>query len=571
MSILIDDKKRVIVQGITGREGIARTRLMKGYGTCVVAGITPGRGGTDVDGVPVFDTISAARDAVGEIDATVLFVPAPLVKGAAIEALEAGVKLLVLVPDRVPIYDVLEMAGVADRLEAAFIGPNTLGVLSPGRGVLGMIGGQAASAQSWFMPGPVGITSRSGGITTSIAYYLARQGIGCSTMVHVGGDPVVGTPHSEILKRFEADDETQLVVMYGEIGTSQEEDAAALIEVGGYTKPLIACIGGKTARSGTRFSHAGAIIEGEHGTYDGKVARLRAAGAHVVDAFSEISAVTAEVLAQLKPRSRRTSKRSTPSAEPAGTLHWKSAVTQVKPNEIRLRGYRIDELMGQITFSQAIYLALTGQLPSPDVGRMIDAMLVASIDHGVTPPSTLAARTATSTGAPMNAALAVGLLSINQHHGGAIQACMEMIQDVQKRSLDGNLLLNQAASALVTAYRHSKQRLPGFGHRLHTHDPRTARLLEMADHTALSRSGVAVIRALQDALNEQGTPLPINVDGAMAALLLDLGIPPELGNTFFMMARLPGLVAQVYEERTRERPMRPIHPTDHEYDGTEPA
>src|SRR5581483_2651055 len=240
MAILIDGKQRVLVQGITGREGLARTRLMKGYGTCVVAGVTPGRGGTDVEGIPVFDTVSGACEAVGNIDVSVLFVPAPLVKGAAIEALESGIKLLVIVPDRVPIYDVLEIATIADRTDAAFVGPNTLGVLSPGRGVLGMVGGHAASAQSWFVPGPVGISSRSGGITASMAYYLARRGIGCSTMVHVGGDPIVGMPHAEVLKHFEADDDTQLVVMYGEIGTSQEEDAATLIETGGFTKPLIA-------------------------------------------------------------------------------------------------------------------------------------------------------------------------------------------------------------------------------------------------------------------------------------------------------------------------------------------
>jgi succinyl-CoA synthetase alpha subunit len=571
MAILIDGRQRVIVQGITGREGIARTRLMQGYGTQVAAGVTPGKGGTEVEGVPVFDTVLAACEAVGPFDVSVLFVPAPLVKGAALEALAAGVKLLVIVPDRVPVYDVLDIAVSADRAGARFIGPNTLGLLSPGLGVLGMIGGQAASAQNWFMPGPVGITSRSGGITTSMAYYLARAGIGCSTMVHVGGDAVVGMPHAEILKLYEQDDDTQLVVLYGEIGTSQEEDAAALIECGGFTKPLVAYIGGKAARSGTRFSHAGAIIEGGRGAYEGKVARLREVGAHIVESFAEIPAVTGDVLAKLKPRPPRRQEvpGSAQAVAPAQNgLHWKSAITEIKPNEVRLRGYRIDELMGQLTFSQAIYLTLTGQMPSPEVGRIVDAMFVASIDHGVTPPSALAARTAASTGAPMNAALAVGILSINQHHGGAIQACMEMIQEVLKRAKDQSQSLDEAAFGLVAAYKESQRRLPGFGHRIHTQDPRTARLLGMADTLRLSGQGVAAVRALEAALAARGSsPLPINVDGAMAAILLDIGIPPELGNTFFMIARLPGLVAQVHEERTRERPMRPIHPTDHEYDG----
>jgi succinyl-CoA synthetase alpha subunit len=256
MAILIDPTKRVIVQGITGREGIARTRLMKNYHTQVVGGVTPGKGSTEIEGVPVYDTVRAAWEASGTIDISVLFVPAPLVKDAALEALEAGVKLLVIVPDRVPMYDVMEIDSAAKTVGAHFIGPNTLGVLSPDKGVLGMMGGSAASARDWFFPGPVGVTSRSGGITTSIAYYLAKAGLGASTLVHVGGDSIVGMPHAEILKQFEADPQTEIVVLFGEIGTSQEEAAAAVIERGEFTKPLVAYVGGKAAKSGTRFSHA---------------------------------------------------------------------------------------------------------------------------------------------------------------------------------------------------------------------------------------------------------------------------------------------------------------------------
>lgn len=297
MAILIDRSKRVLVQGITGREGMARARLMRAYGTQVVAGVTPGRGGQTVEGVPVYDTVGEAWEKAGPLDISVLFIPAPLVKSAALEAIAAGVRLLVIVPDRVPVYDVLEIADAAARADAQFVGPNTLGVLSPDRGVLGMIGGQAASARAWFFPGPVGITSRSGGITTSLAYYLARAGIGASTLVHVGGDPIVGLPHPAVMHLFEQDPATQAVVMFGEIGTSQEEQVADLIEAGELTKPVIAYIGGKSARSGTRFSHAGAIIEGGRGTYAGKVERLRAAGAIVVDAFDDIPHVVRDVLA----------------------------------------------------------------------------------------------------------------------------------------------------------------------------------------------------------------------------------------------------------------------------------
>lgn len=296
MSILIDQTKRVLVQGITGREGRARARLMKEYGTQVIAGVTPGKGGQDVEDVPVFDTVQEAWENVGPLDISVLFIPAPLVKSAALEAIASGVKLLVIVPDRVPIYDVLEISAAAKHTDAMFVGPNTLGVLSPGKGVLGMIGGSAASARSWFFPGPVGICSRSGGITSSMAYYLAQEGIGSTTMVHVGGDVVVGLPHPEVVKLFEADPDTKAIVMFGEIGGSQEEQVADLIAAGQVTKPIIAFIGGKAAKSGTRFSHAGAIIEGNRGTYDGKVNRLREVGATVVEAFGDLPRITKEVL-----------------------------------------------------------------------------------------------------------------------------------------------------------------------------------------------------------------------------------------------------------------------------------
>lgn len=299
MSILVDEKTRVIIQGITGREGSARAKLMKEYGTNVVGGVTPGRGGQEVHGIPVFDTVKEAWEKVGPIDASVVFVPAPAVKETALEAIEAGVKLLVLIPDRVPIHDVLEIAKRAEEKGAKFVGPNTLGLLSPGKAVLGMIGGRAASAREWFKPGPVGVTSRSGGITSAISYYLTKAGLGESTIIHVGGDAVVGLPHPEVIKLFEQDPETKVVVMFGEIGTTQEERVADLIEKGEFTKPLVAFIGGKAAKSGTRFSHAGAIVEGNRGSWESKVNRLREAGVHVVESFMDIPKVTKEILEKM--------------------------------------------------------------------------------------------------------------------------------------------------------------------------------------------------------------------------------------------------------------------------------
>jgi len=299
MAILIDQTNKVIVQGITGREGMARTELMMGYGTQVIAGVTPGKGGMEVLGVAVYDTVDECVEKFGQVDISVIFVPAPLVKDAAIEAFDAGIKFIVIVPDRVPIWDVLEIASKAKQTGGRFVGPNTLGLLSPGKAVLGMIGGRADSARKWFKQGSVGISSRSGGITSSIAYYLSQAGVGLSTIIHVGGDAIVGTPHPDVMQLFEEDPETEAVVLFGEIGTSQEEQVADLIEAGKFTKPLVAFIGGKAAKEGTRFSHAGAIIEGGRGTYEGKVRRLREVGVTIVESFNDIPEATTEVLRQI--------------------------------------------------------------------------------------------------------------------------------------------------------------------------------------------------------------------------------------------------------------------------------
>lgn len=285
------------MQGITGREGSARARLMLEYGTNVVGGCTPNRGGQAVHGLPVFDSVAEVKASLGQIDVSVIFVPAPRVKAAAIEAIEASVPLLALIADRVPLYDVLEIAEIAEERGAQFVGPNTVGVMSPEKAVLGMMGGNAKTAKSWFHSGSVGIVSRSGGLSASTGYYICQTGVGISTIVHVGGDSVIGLTIPDVIEKFEQDNETKLIVMLGEIGGSQEEAAADLIEQGKITKPVVAYIGGKAAQSGTRYSHAGAIVEGGRGTWAGKVDRLREVGAEIVERFSDIPTAVKKRLA----------------------------------------------------------------------------------------------------------------------------------------------------------------------------------------------------------------------------------------------------------------------------------
>jgi citrate synthase len=249
-------------------------------------------------------------------------------------------------------------------------------------------------------------------------------------------------------------------------------------------------------------------------------------------------------------------------------LHWKTAITKVEPNKISLRGYPIDKLMGRVSFSQAVYLALKGELPTPEVGRVIDAIFVSSVDHGATPPSALAARTVASTGGDLNAAVAAGVLAISRFHGGAVEEGMRLFLKVERRMTERSESESQAAGAVLDEMKAAGRRASGFGHRVHTRDPRTAKLFALAGEAGLAGRYVQIARAVEAVLATQtGKPLPINVDGAIAALLCELGFPPELGNAFFIIARVPGLVAHVHEERTREKPMRRIHPEDFEYDG----
>jgi succinyl-CoA synthetase alpha subunit len=565
MAILIDETKRVLVQGITGREGRARTRLMRDYGTNVVAGVTPGKGGENVLGVPVFNTPPDAVNSLGKIDISVLFVPAAGVKDAAISAIEAGIKLTVLVPDRVPVWDAMEIAAAAKANDARFVGPNTLGVLSPGKAVVGMIGGRAESARQWFKPGiprGVGVISRSGGMASSTGYYLGQAGVRISTIAHIGGDAVLGIRIPDAALMFDADPLTEAIVIFGEIGSSQEEELAQLIRDRKVTKPVIAYIGGKAAREGTRFSHAGAIIEGGRGTHAGKVKALREAGATVVDAFGELPGAVVEILSKLKGQSLM--------SEADKNAVWNTAVTRVEPNRVAVRGYDIAELMGRVSFGAAAYLILTGELPKPEVARLMDAILVSSIDHGATPPSALAARTTASTGASLSAAVAAGIMSINRHHGGAIEDCARQLKAIADRATREKISIEDAATRTLAAMRETDERMSGFGHRVHTKDPRTARLFELAREAGVDGVHMKAARAVEKAFADQKKALPINVDGAIGAILADLGMNPAAFNGIFMIARTPGLVAHVIEEQTREKPMRRIDPVKHGYDGRPP-
>jgi succinyl-CoA synthetase alpha subunit len=284
-------------QGITGREAATFTKDMLDYGTNVVAGVTPGKQGQSVHGIAVYDTV---RHAVKEhaADASVISVPPALVKGAVLEALDNGIKLLVVVSERVPRKDTMEFLEVAHEKNARVIGPNTLGFISPDRLKLGMAGGPLEDVKKAYTPGPVGIASRSGGMTTEIANLLTTNGIGQSTCVGVGGDPVVGSNFLDLIPLFDQDPETGAVVLFCEPGGVIEEKLAEFVMDANIRLPIIAFIAGRfvDAMPGVRFGHAATIVEGDRGTTKGKIAMFQKAGIRVAEAFSGIIPLVKELL-----------------------------------------------------------------------------------------------------------------------------------------------------------------------------------------------------------------------------------------------------------------------------------
>lgn len=247
---------------------------------------------------------------------------------------------------------------------------------------------------------------------------------------------------------------------------------------------------------------------------------------------------------------------------------WRTALTCIAPNTILVRGYPLDEIMGRLTFGESIYLLLLGEIPSPAIGRLMEAMLVSFIDHGATPPSTLAARNTATTGAPLRACVAAGVLGFGPYHGGDIESCMQFLD----KGLDlvrGGASFVDAAHQIVEQCLESDETIPGFGHRFHTRDPRAARLFQMALELELEGGHVQMIRAVEMLLANGSAepPLPVNIDGAIAAVCGDLGLPQGVANALLIISRVPGIAAHAREERERQHPMRQIDPKDHLYDG----
>jgi len=288
LGIIINKNTCAIVQGITGTQGSFHTKLMLEYGTRIVAGVTPGKGKTQIHSVPVFDTVEEALEK-HSADASIIFVPAPFAADAALEALENGIKTVVIITEHIPIKDAVSVMGYAKQVNATIIGPNTPGIITPGESKLGIMPAHI------FKAGPIGIVSRSGTLTYEITASLTRKNLGQSTCIGLGGDPITGLNFIDVLKMFELDPQTEAVALIGEIGGNLEELAAEFIAKEKYSKPVVAFIAGRSAPPGKRMGHAGAIIMGKAGTAESKIAAFKNAGVEIAEKPSEV----AELLAKL--------------------------------------------------------------------------------------------------------------------------------------------------------------------------------------------------------------------------------------------------------------------------------
>src|SRR4051795_7239510 len=301
MSILLGKDTTFIVQGITGREAVNLTRECLDYGSKVVGGVTPGRKGREVHGVPVFDTVAqAVEHHGGPIDGSVVTVPPAFTKDAVLEAIEAGVKLIVIVTERIPRGDVAQMVELAEMRGARIIGPNCLGLVVPDVAKMGGIGGPAKDPRKAYTPGPVGVMSRSGGMTTEISSTLTAAGLGQSTAISIGGDAIIGSTYAELMPLFEADEQTEAIVIYTEPGGRMEAELAKWVKENDSRLPIVAFMAGRfmDEMPGMSFGHAGTIVEGKEDSASEKIARLAAAGIVVAERIEDIPGLVKSKLAE---------------------------------------------------------------------------------------------------------------------------------------------------------------------------------------------------------------------------------------------------------------------------------
>jgi succinyl-CoA synthetase alpha subunit len=669
-----------------GRQGTRHAGLMREFGTTVTAGIAPGRGGQRIhEVIPVYDSVTECLEEHPHIAAVSIWRHYSSARDAAIDVIEAGIPLVVLISEGIPRRDVRDILVAARRHRTLLLGGNTPGVIFPPEGIkIGMLPDvfypEEPSPGEWGSRG-VTIISRSGAILYHMSDALASAGIAQNAVLGVGGDGVIGSTFRDLVPLAMAYDNTDLVVVAGEIGGSQEELLAEDIAENPtkYPKPMVALISGAHAPEGKTMGHAGAIVAPgqEYGTFRSKKAALEGAGVPVVNSQYDLIEAVRERLGGKTyfEVSRYYEKMKTTWEKPPRKPEWGTLVTRVAPNSLLISGYPLEEIVARSTlletahllvkselpsedvhrghlraalkaarlpappaeklpgediskalarcflsdgslievpakgkdgpvrkttfalgrvarylagllgnesaldgagadepFSNVIYRAVTGEGdPDPKRARMIEAMVVASVDHGVTPPSAQATIIAASVRATYEMALASGVGAITDVHGGAGAKAAAFFRQCAKRAREAEVDPAEATHALISEYVSAGKRIEGMGHRIHTRDPRRDILWELSGSSGVAGPCVAISKIVGEVFERvRGMSLPINVDGVIGAIVADMDLPPELAKALFVYGRVAGLSAHYFEEIASQPQMRRINFAEAVYKGKPP-
>jgi succinyl-CoA synthetase alpha subunit len=656
---------------------------MYDFGTSIVAGVAPGGAGTRVhEVIPVFDSVKDCLAEFPDVVAASVWRHYSTARVAALEAIEAGIPLVVLISEGLPLRDVRDIIVSARAHKTVLIGGNTPGLIFPPErikiGMLPDVFFPEEVAPGRFGPRGVTIISRSGAILYHMSDAMASVGIAQNAVIGIGGDGAIGSTFRDLVPLAMEYENTDLVIVAGEIGGCQEEMLARDIRdnPGKYPKPLVALISGAHAPEGKTMGHAGAIVTPglETGTYLSKKKALEGAGIPVVNSqFDLIEAVRAKLKGKtyFSPE-RYYAKMKTIWEAPPPKPHWTTLVTKVEPNNLVVRGYRVQDLIERASLVEAAHLIALGELPDKErtpaltrlaveavkkplpavarnseedlsktfqkyllmdeelpafkpegkaaqaektvftlgrfaaylaavlshsaalaeikpaaplahavfraiwgadafdeaKARMIEAIIVASIDHGVTPPSAQATLIASSVRGSYETAVAQGVGAITDVHGGAGEKAAVFFLQCTGLSSGQGISLEEATRAVIRRYVREGRRVEGMGHRVHTHDPRRDVLWALADRSGLAGPCVAVSRIAGDMLREvRGLSLPINVDGVIGAIIADMGLDPKLAKALFIFGRTMGLSAHYFEEVASQAPMRLINFSEGVYRG----
>jgi succinyl-CoA synthetase alpha subunit len=662
-----------IILGLGG-QGTKHAGLMHDFGTTIVAGVAPGGAGTRIhEVIPVFDTVRDCLSEFPDVVAASVWRHYSTAKDAAIEAIESGIPLVVLISEGLPLRDVRDVIVAARARNTVLVGGNTPGLIFPPErikiGMLPDVFYPEETAPGRFGPGGVTIISRSGAILYHMSDALASVGIAQNAVIGIGGDGAVGSTFRDLVPLAMEFGPTDLVVVAGEIGGSQEELLAQdiLENPKKYPKPIVALLSGARAPEGKTMGHAGAIVTPglETGTYLSKKKALEAAGVPVVNSQLDLIDAVRDKLGgrtYFEPE-RYYAKMKAIWDAPPPKPSWTTRLTKVEPDNLVVRGYRVQDLIARASLVEAAHLIAVGELPEtgvrvsldrlaleaakrplppvvrhpgedlsktfqkfllmdeslpafdprgrapqaektvftlgrcaaylaaveghgtvlaglgPEVplahavhaavsgerrfdakrGRMLEAVIVASIDHGTTPPSAQATLIAASVRASYEAAVAQGVGAITDVHGGAGEKAAEFFLQCAAEAKSRKIGLDEAARSVIRRYIKEGRRVEGLGHRLHTRDPRRDVLWAIAEESGLAGPCVAASRIAEDMLREvRGLSLPINVDGVIGAIIADMGLPPALAKALFIIGRTMGLAAHYFEEITTQPPMRPI-------------